>query len=55
MSDKQDEERSESDSELEREIREGRKFTLEEADCADGRPWRDEGDVADHALATGSG
>jgi hypothetical protein len=31
MGDKQDKERSESDSELEREIREGRKFTLEEA------------------------
>jgi hypothetical protein len=31
MSDKQNEKRSEADAELEREIREGRKFTLEEA------------------------
>jgi hypothetical protein len=31
MSDKQDQQRSEADAELEREIREGRKFTLEEA------------------------
>ena len=31
MSDKQDKQRSEADAELEREIREGRKFTLEEA------------------------
>ena len=31
MSDKEDKQRSEADAELEREIREGRKFTLEEA------------------------
>src|SRR3954447_20590460 len=31
MSDNQDSQRSEADAELEREIREGRKFTLEEA------------------------
>jgi hypothetical protein len=31
MSDKQDKQRSEADAQLEREIREGRKFTLEEA------------------------
>ena len=31
--DKQPKQRSEADAELEREIREGRKFTLEEAIC----------------------
>ena len=55
MSDKQDKQRSESDSELEREIREGRKFTLEEAIARMVGPGGMKGDVADHALATSSG
>ena len=52
MSDTQPKQRSEADAELEREIREGRKFTLEEAVGADGWPGRNERRIADHAHAT---
>ena len=53
MSDHLDEQRSEADAELEREIRRGRTFTLEEAAGAIGRSRRDdEGNRRSAADAT---